>query len=244
MTNGTTRVQRFFADLKRRHVFKVAAVYGAVAFGVMQAADFLVPALRLPDAMATVIALIAILGLPVVLVLAWAFELTPEGVQRERSASGAELETIVAQTRARRWPAGVLALAGIALVAAGGWWVLVRDASPAGGDPGGVVAAPPLDRRSIAVLPFANMSDDPENEYFSDGITDDIITHLSRLSDLKVISRTSAVQADRPEPARNRRRARGGDDPRGRCAAERRARADQCPVDRCRHGRAPVGRAV
>ncbi len=188
MTDRPKRHQTFFAELKRRQVFKVAAVYGAVAFAVMQAADFLVPALRLPEAVATAIALVAILGFPLALVLAWAFDLTPEGVQRERSASSAELEAIVAQPRARRWPAGILALAGVVLLAGGGWWVLSREADLGGGGPAAV------DRRSVAVLPFTNLSRDDENQPFTDGIHDDLLTQLSKISELKVISRTSVQE--------------------------------------------------
>ncbi len=189
MTDRPRRYQTFFAELKRRQVFKVAAVYGAVAFAVMQAADFLVPALKLPESVATAIALVAtILGFPLALVLAWAFEMTPEGVQRERSASNAELEAIVAQPRGRRWPAGILALAGVVLVAGGGWWVLGRGAGPGADDVADV------DRRSVAVLPFTNLSRDEANQPFTDGIHDDLLTQLSKISELKVISRTSVQE--------------------------------------------------
>jgi adenylate cyclase len=78
--------QRFFAELKRRKVFRVAAVYGAVAFIVLQAADILVPALALPDSLMRGIALISVLFFPVALVLAWAFEMTPDGVRRTDDA--------------------------------------------------------------------------------------------------------------------------------------------------------------
>ena len=95
---GTSaRYQRFLADLKRRHVFKVAAFYGAAAFAVMQAADFLVPALRLPEVVATLIALAAILGFPVAVALAYLFDRTPEGIKRTDAAASSELEAIVAQ---------------------------------------------------------------------------------------------------------------------------------------------------
>jgi hypothetical protein len=129
--------QTFFAELKRRHVFKVAAVYGAIAFAVMQAADFLVPALRLPESVATGIALVAILGFPIAVVLAWAFEMTPEGMKRENPATSDELQAIVAQPRRSRWPAGLLALAGMLLLLGGGWWVFNRGGEvPLLGPPG------------------------------------------------------------------------------------------------------------
>ena len=193
--NQPRRYQTFFAELKRRQVFKVAAVYGGVAFVVMQAADFLVPALRLPDAVATVIALVAVLGFPIALALAWAFERTPEGVQREAQAAVGELEAIVAAPVARRWPAGIFALAGVLLLMGGGWWVLLRDAGSAGAeDLEPVTASAAVAPKSIAVLPLVNMNQDPETEWFSDGITEDIITQLSKIRDLKVISRTTMMR--------------------------------------------------
>ena len=96
--------QRLFAELKRRKVFRVAAVYGAVAFVVLQVADIMVPALALPDAFMRGIALLAILLFPVALVLAWAFEVTPDGVRRTEDAVAGELTEIIQQPPARRWP--------------------------------------------------------------------------------------------------------------------------------------------
>lgn len=171
--------QRFFADLKRRHVFKVAAVYGAVAFAAMGAADFLVPALRLPEAVATGIALIAVLGFPVALVLAWLFDRTPAGIKRTEAAAEGELEAIVAQPRMKRWAAGVLALVGTALLLGAGWWAL--EAAGSGET-----------YESIAVLPFVNMSGDAENAYFSDGLAEELLNALAGIQELKVAARTSA----------------------------------------------------
>jgi TolB-like protein len=188
MTDRPKRYQILLAELKRRQVFKVAAVYGAVAFGVMQAADIAFPRFGLPDWTVTFVVALLAIGLPIAVVLAWALEMTPEGVKKTDPAASGELEAIVAQPVGRRWPAGLFALAGVVLLGLGGWWVY-RDAGTAGED-----AARPMLSRSIAVLPFDNMSGDPENEYFSDGITDDIITHLSKLADLKVISRTSVMR--------------------------------------------------
>jgi TolB-like protein len=188
--DGPKRHQAFFAELKRRRVFRVAAVYGAIAFAVMQAADFLVPALRLPESVATGIALVAILGFPIALALAWAFEMTPEGVKREDPATSGELQAIVAQPIRSRWPAGLFALAGTALLLGGGWWVLSRSGEPT------AVAETSLaepGRTKMVVLPFQNLGP-TEHEYFADGITEEITSRLAAIDRLGVISRTSAIQ--------------------------------------------------
>ncbi len=195
--------QRLFAELKRRKVFKVAAVYGAVSFGVLQVADILVPAMNLPDSVVRGIALVCILGFPIVLVLAWAFETTPEGMKRTEDAAPGEIAQLVQAPRGRRWPSGILALAGTLMLVLGGWLALSsRDASDTS------AAAPPASptslsesaaesqdyRTSIAVLPFRNTSDDPETQPFTDGIHDDLLTQLSKIRSLKVISRTSVEE--------------------------------------------------
>jgi len=172
--------QRFLAELKRRRVFRVAAVYGATSFVVVQAADVLQEALRLPAAFLTAVAVFALLGFPIALVLAWAYERTPHGVQKTTSATTGEIEAITSAPAAKRWPIGLAALGGAALMAAGAWWVLKPDS-------GGARAY-----ESIAVLPFVNMTGDPEDEYLADGMAEELLNALVRIEGLKVASRTSA----------------------------------------------------
>jgi len=187
--------QRFFAELKRRHVFRVSAVYGATAFVIVQAADVLQEALRLPEAFLTGVAVLALLGFPLAVALAWAFDRTPQGVVRTEAATTQEIQEIVAQPASRRWPSGLLALVGIAALAAAAWLTFVRAPSGAATgseavDAGGVVPA----EASLAVLPFANLSGDEETRPFADGLHDDLLTQLSKIGALTVISRTSVQE--------------------------------------------------
>jgi TolB-like protein len=204
MTKKPAGYQRLFADLKRRAVFKVAAVYGAVAFAVLEVSDLVIPALDLPEWTLTFIVAIAAVGFPFALVLAWAFEKTPEGVRRTDPATTGELEAIVAQPAGRRWPSGLLALAGILLLYGGGWWVIGRSARGARVSDDSQAArsvaveaasAPePADRRTLAVLPFENMNPDEESALFTSGIHDDILTQLSKIRALSVTSRTTVME--------------------------------------------------
>ena len=170
----------FLTELKRRKVIRVGSVYAVVAFGVVQGASALIPMLELPAWTGKLVVLLVLLGFPIALAMAWALEVTPEGVRRTEQTM---------RTPAR------LAFVGVLLAVTAGLGVLAwkRDASP---DNGALAAAATsqADFRSIAVLPFDNMSSDAENEYFSDGVTEDILTNLSKIGDLRVVSRTSVMK--------------------------------------------------
>ena len=206
MGKATSGYQRFFAELKRRQVFRVMAVYGVVGFIVLQVVDLLVPALLLPEWTYRFVAVLLFVGFPVAIVLAWAFEQTPAGIQRTGPADAAEIDAIVSAPASRRWPAGMLALAGVALLF-GGWWLGQRGTPGADVAGDGPVAAEPgaepelrlalaAEERealpTIAVLPFADMSPEGDQEYFSDGISEELLNALVKLRDLKIVSRTSA----------------------------------------------------
>jgi adenylate cyclase len=161
-----SQLRTFLAELKRRKVFRVAVVYAAVAFIVWQAAEIAVPGLNLQGWVLTLIILLTVLGFPIALVLAWALELTPEGIRvtpaaepPDATAGDEELASAPATEPDRSIP--------------------VQRASD--------------DRPCVVVLPFANLSGDPENEFFSDGVTEDIMARLAGIRGLRVISRTTAM---------------------------------------------------
>ena len=162
----------FFEEVKRRKVYRVAAAYIIAAGGVIQLASAAFPAWELPNwALRLVIALL-LLGFPIALMLAWAYDITAQGL-RATPAAGAP-------GRHRRRNVIMLVATGVVISAAAGFFLLPR------------VSAYKVDK-SIAVLPFENLSDDKENAYFADGIQDDVLTNLSKIGDLKVISRTSVM---------------------------------------------------
>jgi adenylate cyclase len=187
--------QRFFAELKRRKVFRSAALYGAGAFAVLQLADIVFPAVGLPERAITWLVALSILGLPVAVVLAWTFDITTEGMRRTDVAETSELEAIAMQPRSQRWPAGILALIGIGLLMLGSWWVGVRTSGSEGStDPvrASTAAQVPESVESVAVLPFLNIGGDPADEPFSDGLTEELGNALAQIEGLQVAARSSA----------------------------------------------------
>ena len=169
------------AELKRRNILRVAAVYGATSFVLLQLADIVFPPLGLPQWTITLVVALTIIGFPLAMALTWIFEATPDGVRRTAPARDSEIEAILAQPRSRRWPAGVAALVGVLLLAGGAVLTL-----------GQVIGRRAANYDSIAVLPFANLSGDPENEYFGDGLAEELLNALSGIEGLKVAARTSA----------------------------------------------------
>ncbi|PYJ19928.1 MAG: hypothetical protein DME99_11330 [Verrucomicrobia bacterium] len=163
----------FFDEVKRRKVYRVAAAYIIAAGGAIQLASASFPAWELPNWALRLVIVLLLIGFPIALILAWAFDVTPEGIRAAPSVA-------VPRTHRRRNMI-MLVATGVIISAAAGFFLLPR------------VAAHKIDK-SIAVLPFENRSDEKENAYFADGIQDDVLTNLSKIGDLKVISRTSVMQ--------------------------------------------------
>ena len=177
--------RNFFAELKRRNVYKVAVAYAVVGWLVMQIAATVVPALHLPGAITSTVVLLTILGFPIALVLAWAFEITPEGIVRTEDI---EPGKSITRKTGRKFTGVILAVS----LAAFAWFLFESFPNKPGASPR--IAPPPPDAKSIAVLPFVNLSGDPKNNDFSDGVTEEIINALAQIADLKVAARTSAFQ--------------------------------------------------
>lgn len=165
----------FFSELKRRKVFKVGAAYLVVAWLVVQAASIGFPAFDAPPWVLRVFILVSFLGFPVAVVMAWMFDLTPEGVKLDASTSGS-----------KRLFAGAALLIVLAL----GWYFYGQPSFRKGD-----AATPTMaEKNSIAVLPFANMSGKADEDYFSDGMTEELLNVLAKVPQLKVVARTSVFQ--------------------------------------------------
>ncbi len=150
--------RKFFSELKRRKVYRVAAAYAVIAWLLIQIVTQTFPFLEIPTWTIRLVIVLLVIGFPLALVLSWLFDVTPQGIERTNEVGSKPQPALVN---------------------------LAKAATP---------AASPIPEKSIAVLPFENLSDDPHNAYFADGVHDDILTSLAKIADLKVISRTSVQQ--------------------------------------------------
>ncbi len=161
------------SELKRRNVIRMAVLYAVAAWFIVQVVEVVMDLAKLPDQIGPITLALLAVGFPIALIFSWFYEITPEGISLEKDVDRSESITHVT---GRRLDFIVISLlcAAVILFAYDKWWI--------GGPPD----------KSIAVLPFTNMSDDPEQEYFSDGISEEILSALSKLKDLKVAGRTSS----------------------------------------------------
>ena len=184
----------FFRELKERKVYRVALGYGVVVWLVIQIASTVLPTFHVPEWVLQALTVMLALGFPVALVLAWAFDVTPSGVEKTSEGVG----TVAARNRRNVWLLAAVGLL-IAALAIGSYWLWhpwrnasaakLVNASSASESP--TVATPAIPEKSVAVLPFDNLSRDPDNAYFAEGIQEEILTRLAKIAGLKVISRTS-----------------------------------------------------
>src|SRR5690242_13976377 len=174
------KIDNFFAELKRRNVYKVAVAYAVVSWLLIQAASILFPTFDAPPwAMKTLVVLIA-LGFPAALIFSWAFEITPEGIVRETEV---ESDKSITHHTGRKIVAITIVLAVIATGLLVFQFIRARSTSTSR------ASEAPISQKSIAVLPFDNLSRDPDNAFFTEGVQDEILTRLAKVADLKVIAR-------------------------------------------------------
>jgi serine/threonine-protein kinase len=177
------KIDSFFAELKRRNVYKVAVAYAVVAWLTIQAASIFLPAFNAPQWAMQIVILILVIGFPIALAFSWAFEITPEGIKRES-------EVTADQSITHHTGRKLVALTIVLAVMATGLLIFQFVRSRSTSTPRQSEAAT-VSNKSIAVMPFDNLSGDPQNAYFSEGVQDEILTRLAKIAELKVISRTS-----------------------------------------------------
>src|SRR5438105_1285376 len=173
-----------FSELKRRNVYKVAVAYVVAGWALSQGIAQVFPVFEVPNWVIRFIMMLIILGLPIALTLAWTFEITPDGIKRTATA---DAMPTAAKSKKHVWLYVVVIGAAVSI----GLLLLERYSAST---PRPSEAATELPQKSIAVLPFDNLSPDPDNAYFCEGVHDEILTRLAKVADLKVISRTSTQQ--------------------------------------------------
>jgi len=178
------KIDHFFAELKRRNVYKVAVAYAIVGWLLVQIATQVFPFLEIPTWVVRLVIALVVIGFPIALVIAWAFEATPEGIKRTEDVDP------TAASRAPKKHAWIyIAVVGAAFSI--GLFFIGRYSAQNTQTPRQSEAATATSQKSIAVLPFDNLSRDPDNAFFAEGVQDEILTRLAKVADLKVIARTS-----------------------------------------------------
>src|SRR5437762_1163737 len=180
-------LRTFFAELKRRNVYKVAVAYAVVGWLLVQVTAQVFPIFEIPNWALRLIVLAIIIGFPIALVMAWAFELTPEGIKRTEDVDLAQM-----RTKAHAWIYIVVvgAVVSISLFFIGRYTV-GNKTTPRLSE---TAIGSSIPQKSIAVLPLLNESGDPKDEYFSDGLSEELIAALAQISGLKVIGRSSSFR--------------------------------------------------
>jgi TolB-like protein len=192
--SASGRLDRFLAELKRRHVFRVAVAYAAVGFATVSIASDFLPALRLPEWSVTLVAVAVVVGFPIAVALAWIYDITPAGIRRTADGEAGSGAPQAAAPPRRDRAVGFIGVGMLLSI------VTVGALSQIGGLPFLPGAA---ERGSVAVLPFENLTGSPEDAVFAAGIHEEVMTQLYRLEGIAVISRTSVMQyRDQPKPAR------------------------------------------
>jgi serine/threonine-protein kinase len=176
----------FLAELKRRHVYRVAIAYAVVAWLLIQVATQVFPFFEIPNWVVRLVVLVSVLGFPVSLIIAWAFEMTPQGMKREGDIAPNEY---IPHWSTRKFAALIVTIAMLATGALMFQLVRSKPTSPAQ-----ITAAAMPSQKSIAVLPLLNESGDPGDEYFSDGLSEELIAALAQVRGLKVIGRSSSFR--------------------------------------------------
>jgi TolB-like protein len=173
------------AELKRRNVFRVGVAYAIVAWLLVEVASVVLPTFEAPGWVMKVVTFLVILGFPLALILAWAFELTPEGIKRETAIDSDEPVT---RKTGRKLDFAIIGLLAIALifVVVDNYVLDAESEEPPGGAPPSI--------RSLAVLPLENLSGEKDQEYFTVGMTEAVISQLAKIASLSVVSRTSVMQ--------------------------------------------------
>jgi TolB-like protein/Tfp pilus assembly protein PilF len=174
------RIDNFFTELKRRNVYKVAIAYLVASWALAQGLAQVLPVFDIPNWVIRLVVLLLIIGFPVALVLSWAFEITPEGIKRESDIDASKSIT-------RKTGRKLIAFTVVAAMIAAGLLVFQFARSKSSTS----TLTSVITNKSIAVLPFENLSDEKQNAYFAEGVQDEILTRLAKVADLKVIARTS-----------------------------------------------------